>query len=99
MTVDDADALSSYNEFCSRLYALMESVVPKLVKSTNIRSRPPAPWWNSICEKSVIASYNALKLHRDDPTVDNYINYKRLDALKKRTFLEQKRLVGTISFQ
>lgn len=91
MTIDEGDMIASYNEFCSRLNLLKEMIVPRFVKSDNFRSRAPAPWWNNICKESVIASYNALKLYRQDPTIENYINYKRLDAIKKRTIKEQKR--------
>ncbi|CAK1554063.1 unnamed protein product [Leptosia nina] len=91
MIVSKENPVASYEEFCNRLNKLKQMCVPKFTK-TNFRGRPPAPWWNSTCEEAVIKSYNALKLYRNDPTVDNYINYKRLDALKKRTIKEQKRI-------
>lgn len=64
--------------------------IPKLTKPNDFKSRPPAPWWNEICEKSVIAFNSALKLYRSDPAMANYLDYKRKDALKKRTISEQK---------
>lgn len=90
LTINHEDPLSSYTEFCRRLDALMQIVIPKFTKSAHFVSRPPTPWWNEVCEQSVIASYNALKLYRSDSTIENYINYKKLDALKKRTISEQK---------
>lgn len=84
------DPISTYNDFCSRLDTLKDMTIPKLNKPNNFKSRPPAPWWNDICEKSVIASYNALKLYRSEPTMENYLDYKRKDALKKRTISEQR---------
>lgn len=83
--------LASYTKFCTHLDALMQRVIPRFKKSACFSSRPPAPWWNETCEKSVISSYNALKLYKSNPTIDNYINYKKLDALKKRTISEQKK--------
>lgn len=91
MSVSDDDPLFSYLDFCTRLDGLKQAVVPRFVKTTNFRTKPPAPWWNSTCEQSVIASYDALKLYKSDSTMENYINYKRLDALKKRTISEQKK--------
>ncbi|CAH2088263.1 unnamed protein product [Euphydryas editha] len=86
------DPISTYNNFCFHLDTLKEMSIPKLTKTNTFISRPPSPWWNSICEQSVIASYNALKLYRKEPTIENYINYKRKDAQKKRTILEQKKI-------
>lgn len=90
MNLDSENPLTPYEDFCSRLDTLKSMVVPKLVKDRSFRTRPPAPWWNKLCEDRVIASYNALKIYRDNPTIENYINYKKLDALKKRTISEQK---------
>ncbi|CAF4941389.1 unnamed protein product [Pieris macdunnoughi] len=89
--VNNENPLQSYDEFIERLVTLKRDTVPKFVKSNNYRCKPPAPWWNDTCEQSVIKTYKALKLYRRDPTIDNYINYKRLDAVKKKTISEHKR--------
>lgn len=90
LTINVENPLETYTEFCTRLDTLKQMAIPKFTKTNSFASRPPAPWWNETCERSVVASYNALKLYRSDSTMDNYINYKRLDALKKRTIAEQK---------
>lgn len=91
-TINSDDPIQSYSDFCNRLNALKDMVIPKFKKSSNFKSRPPAPWWNDACEQSVINSYNALKLYKNDSTIENYINYKKIDALKKRTISDQKRI-------
>lgn len=89
--VDVSDPNKSYIDFCERLDLLKNECIPKFQKTSTFKSRPPSPWWNDVCEKHVIETYEALKVYRRDPTIDNYIIYKRKDALKKRTILEQKR--------
>lgn len=86
------DPILAYSAFCSCLDTLKTMTIPKLTKSNSFKSRLPTPWWNDICEQSVIASYNALKLYRNVPSIENYINYKRKDAQKKRTIAEQKKI-------
>lgn len=92
LTLKLYDPVLTYNDFCSRLDLLKEITIPKLCKINKFKSRPPAPWWNDICEKSVVASYDALKLYRREPSMENYLNYKRIDAKKKRTISEQKKI-------
>ncbi|CAK1604114.1 unnamed protein product [Parnassius mnemosyne] len=89
--VNNENPLQSYDEFIERLDTLRRDTVPKFVKANNYRCKPPAPWWSDTCEQSVIKTYEALKLYRRDPTIDNYINYKRLNAVKKKTISEHKR--------
>ncbi|KAH9636876.1 hypothetical protein HF086_010657 [Spodoptera exigua] len=91
INVDTENPLKSYNTFCNRLSSLKLLCIPKYTKTSSYRSRPPAPWWNEKCEQSVIKSYQALKYYRSNPTMDNYIIYKKLDALKKRTISEEKK--------
>lgn len=91
IVVDADDPLQSYNIFCNQLEALKKECIPKFTRSNSYKSRPPAPWWNKKCEDAVIASYNSLKYYRQNPTISNFIAYKRLVAVKKRTISEEKK--------
>lgn len=91
VTVDVCNPLQAYNSFCDRLDALKLECVPKFCKTSTFKSKPPAPWWNEKCEQAVIASYEALKYYRNNPTIPNFINYKKLEAIKKRTISEEKK--------
>lgn len=90
IVLDQYDPINSYNQFCNKLEILKQQCIPKFTKLSKYRSRPPCPWWNDKCEQSVIKSYELLKHYRANPTMENYINYKKADALKKRTLAEQK---------
>lgn len=89
--IDPNNPLKSYDEFCETLNYLKSECIPKFTKTSSCKVRPPSPWWNDECKKAVIKSYEALKFYRRYPTEENFISYKRLDALKKRTIATEKK--------
>lgn len=90
--INNQNPLETYNKFCDQLCDLKNKCVKKFCKSANFITRKPVPWWNDVCEHSVIKSYEALKNYRHNPSNVSYLNYKRIDAIKKRTIKEQKKL-------
>lgn len=85
------DPLLSYTNFCDILSALRDECIPIHQNRGLSISRVPAPWWNSKCAEAVKNSHDALKQYRNSCTMENYINYKKLDALKKRIIKEEKK--------
>lgn len=84
-------ALKAYDRFCDMLYNLRQEFIPLHKGSYDERkSRKPVPWWNDVCAKVVNQSKLALHAYKRYPTVENYLLYKKFDALKKRTIKEQK---------
>nr|CAI5823078.1 unnamed protein product [Callosobruchus analis] len=52
----------------------------KVLKPFSPRSRSP-PWWDNQCTLSVNARKEALRTYKSNLTFDNFLEYKRLDAL------------------
>lgn len=78
------DPLVQYDEFSKLLLSLKENCIPLLKhKSSSKKSAPPAPWWNDTCAEAVTKSREALANYRRNMTMDNYIEYKKIDSRKK----------------
>ncbi|RVE50533.1 hypothetical protein evm_004862, partial [Chilo suppressalis] len=92
LDIKNGFALELYNNFVNILNNLRDITIPKCKQNTtpNIR-RKPAPWWNTKCAAAVKKSKEALKFYKSNPTIDNFIKYKKLDALKKKTIKEESR--------
>lgn len=84
------DPIINYNNFCNKLNELKERCIPVLKPKLG-KSVIPAPWWNEECEQAVKCSKLALLNYRNTLTIETYIEYKRLDALKKRIIKEAKK--------
>lgn len=86
-----SDPIINYNNFCEKLNILKEKCIP--VWKPKHRKSPisPAPWWNKECERAVKSSKEALLNYRNSLTMETYIEYKRLDAIKKRVIKEAKK--------
>lgn len=94
--------LDTYAEFCNILLtAVSQSInVPHSTRKSqnNIcpnnvkhRKRPTLPWWNKKCEESVFNSKQAYITFKHNPTEANYVEFKRLRALKKLTLKTEKK--------
>lgn len=61
--------------------------------SSNKKSfrKPSLPWWNRKCSEVVLNSKNAYIKFKHDPTEENFLEFKRLQALKKLTLRTEKR--------
>lgn len=85
------DPLLSYNNFCDKITTLKDMCIPKLRRTSNCVIRNPVPWWDDECKKAVENSKNALNLYRTTSLYEDYIKYKKLDALKKKLLFEKKK--------
>lgn len=80
-----------YDNFVNSLNDLRDKTIPKRKpKNTPSIQRKPVPWWNQKCTDSVKQSKDALKKYRSLPTMENWIQYKKLDAQKKKILKEER---------
>jgi ribonuclease HI len=89
--LQETNALNAYDRFCILLDNLRKESVPIHSYTFNgQKCRKPVPWWNDICSDAVNQCKLALYAYKRYPTVENYLLYKKFDALKKKTIKEQK---------
>ncbi|KAK9711647.1 hypothetical protein QE152_g25334 [Popillia japonica] len=55
-------------------------------KKTPNSSKPLVCWWNDKCKKAIDNRKDALGKYKSDPTLENFIRYKRISAETKKTF-------------
>lgn len=85
------DPLNSYDRFCELLNTLKAECIPLYKRTGKHINKAPAPWWNDTCRDAVEKSRKALLDYQSSMTLPLYIEYKKCEALKKRTIIEQKR--------
>ncbi|KAL4720646.1 hypothetical protein ACJJTC_001812 [Scirpophaga incertulas] len=51
---------------------------------SNLRKRKPLAWWNDKCAKAVDTCKQSYIVFKSNPTTENFINFKRSQALKKK---------------
>nr|CAH7749293.1 unnamed protein product [Callosobruchus chinensis] len=65
----------------------------KTLKPFCVKSQSP-PWWDEECTFAVSRRKNAMRIYKCNRIMTNFIEYKRLDALCKRTFQTKARIPG-----
>ncbi|RVE41320.1 hypothetical protein evm_014034 [Chilo suppressalis] len=89
--VNTDNPIITYDNFCLILDMLRNECIPVYKSRDGQKIHRPAPWWNSRCANVVQDSHKALQTYRNNGTLESYINYKKLDALKKRILKEEKK--------
>lgn len=89
-TLNPNEPLTSYQTFCEKINTLKYLCIPKLKRISQHVIRKPVPWWDNECKEAVIKSKEALNYYRNNPLIEHYIEYKKLDAIKKRLIREKK---------
>lgn len=84
--------LDVYNSFCDILNNLKHVYIPKVINKAPYRIKKPVPWWDDDCANAVNESRYALSNYRLHPTVENYIEYKKIDARKKKVNKREKEI-------
>lgn len=85
----DDPPINAYNNFIETLNDLRNKTIPKRKLGANTIIKKPVPWWNTKCSDAVTKSKDALKYYFSQPNIENWINYKKLDAKKKRILKEE----------
>jgi len=97
-----SSAKDAYTQFCSILLLAAKNSIPKYkapqlnnnFNETNIshhKNRLYLPWWNQVCAKAVQNSKEAYVRFKNDPSLENYIEFKKLQASKKLTLKSERR--------
>jgi len=58
---------------------------------THSNSPNPALWRSDICEEALLNRKKAMSLYKKDPSLINYMNFKKQEALAKKSFKKEKR--------
>jgi len=89
------DPIAKYRTFYSILIESIESVISSRIlgprKSVG-RVPIPAPWWNNKCSDAVGIRRNLCRMYKANPTLDNWIAYRREVARCRRILNREKRL-------
>ncbi|XP_072375913.1 uncharacterized protein, partial [Diabrotica undecimpunctata] len=60
------------------------------IKETN-KGRIPKPWWNNHCQLAAENRKHAFINYKQNPTLQNLVDSKRLDAIAKKIFKQKKK--------
>lgn len=100
--INQDNPLQSYNDLIKLLnLAVIQSLPSTLRPATsfdttlvnnNRKKRIPLPWWNLNCTKAVEDSRNAYIEFKHNPTLEKYIEFKKLQVLKKLVLKRERYL-------
>lgn len=91
LELDNINPLKSYDDFCSILSDIKESCIPKFKRNKQYTIKKPVPWWDDECLQVVLKSKMALNEYKNNSSLENYIEYKKIDAMKKRFLSDKKK--------
>lgn len=80
----------AYNTFVDCINLSADSSIPQQKILTGKRKSKNKFWWNSECQYAVDERKKCFLLYKSNPTSENLINYKKSDALAKRTIKKAK---------
>lgn len=91
--IDSYTPLDAYKTFCDLIKIAVEKSIPNISSNSSdyrschrkSRLRPNLPWWNDKCTEAVLKSKEAYLNFKYHPCEENYLEFKRLQALKKLT--------------
>lgn len=100
---DQHDApLENYTEFCQILHSAINKSLPYhntsasssadySIRNSNRKTvKAPLPWWNKKCSEAVQKSKSAYINFKNNPSDVTFIEFKRLQALKKLTLKTER---------
>ncbi|OWR55429.1 RNA-directed DNA polymerase from mobile element jockey [Danaus plexippus plexippus] len=90
-SINTSDPLSCYDKFISILNIIKDKCIPKATRISQYINKKPVPWWDNECADAVKKSKDALNYYRLLPSTENFIKYKRLDAIKKKLLRQKKK--------
>lgn len=71
--------------------AVQGSVMIKKPQQNSKKFPPNPPWWNETCTCQIKRRQAALRKYRSDPTLENFLDYKRTVAVTRRALRKQKK--------
>ncbi|XP_051165301.1 uncharacterized protein LOC127284060 [Leptopilina boulardi] len=94
------DPIADYNNFIQLVDTSISEVCPQrkishthTTRNATPARKPfvPAPWWNSKCDEAIKNRKTAFTNYKLSSNYPNYINYKKAEAIAKRTLNEARR--------
>ncbi|XP_072377391.1 uncharacterized protein [Diabrotica undecimpunctata] len=81
-----------YEELLTNINQAANVAIPKhsSIKEKN-KSHIPKPWWNNHCQLAAENRKHAFINYKQNPTLQNLMEYKRLDAIAKKIFKQKKK--------
>lgn len=84
--------VSDINNFLKELqHNIISSASLSMPEAKHKSGKPPVPWWNLECNTAIKNRKKALNKFKRQPNEENFIKYKRLRALAKRTITTAKK--------
>lgn len=95
---ENMSSIDALNLFCNILRSTAVESIPRhrSLNSSNTCTPkslkfPRLPWWNQKCSEAVLNSKLAYIKFKSEPSEENYIEFKRLRALKKLVLKTERR--------
>lgn len=93
------EPVDKYNLFVQCIDQAIVSASPPTPQSNKLKNKPgmnhkpfvPTPWWNEECEKAIQNRREASSKFRKQSNYENYLQYKKCEAIAKRTFIQARR--------
>lgn len=63
------------------------------INNNNKNKRNPVDWWDIECEEVIKDRKKALKIYKNDPILENYIDFKKKRAIARKTIKKKKKRV------
>ncbi|VEN60735.1 unnamed protein product [Callosobruchus maculatus] len=81
---------SKYDYFIKMVNKASEISIP-ILKPFKIKRRPPSPWWDQECADAVEQRTNALIVYKQNCSIENFLNCKKVFAETKRLFKQKSK--------
>ena len=81
---------NQYNDFMATLNEILEHSIPTFEGNKNKRKGGKS-WWNDKCSEVVSKRKVSFVEYKNNPNINNLINYKKADARAKKILKEEKR--------
>ncbi|KAJ8973460.1 hypothetical protein NQ317_013454 [Molorchus minor] len=88
--MDKVKGATDYNNLLQVMNQAANEAIP--LSTINVDGTPRSPWWDDECNSLIERRKTALTNFKDDPTLENYIDAKRIRALTNRMLKKKKRL-------
>lgn len=90
MEPDISDSVDNvYDRFVDQLTCAANKTVPKTKPPKG--NRNPVPWWNELCDQAIRARNKACNRLQRSRHPDDFIHYKKMCALARKTVKQAKR--------
>lgn len=79
--------LENANDKINLMIQVINEAAEKSIPKFNLVKhpyRPPPPWWNDQCNLATLDRKTALATYKNNPSEENFLNYKKICAITKK---------------